>query len=51
MPQINVARDLQLSGDNAPRRRFGMLHGFSVALNFAQLVIAAYVLYRFLDLT
>jgi hypothetical protein len=48
MPRINAARDAQLQGDLQARRRFGRLHGVSVALNFVQLIGAGYVLYRFL---
>jgi hypothetical protein len=48
MPWINAARDKQLQGDAGAKRRFGRLHGFSVAVNFVQLFAAGYVLYRFL---
>jgi len=48
MPLINAARDKQLQGDVGAKRRFGLLHGFSVAMNFVQLFAAGYVLYRFL---
>ncbi len=48
MPRINTARDMQLQGIGEAKRRFSRLHGFSVALNFAQLIAAGYVLYRFL---
>jgi Domain of unknown function (DUF4149) len=48
MPQINAARDAQLKGQSDAKGRFGRLHGFSVALNFVQLIVAGYVLYRFL---
>ena len=48
IPRINAARDNQLQGDSGAMRRFGRLHGLSVALNFAQLVATGYVLYRFL---
>ena len=47
LPQINSTRDSQLAGDSAGRWHFATLHRFSVALNFAQFAIAAYVLYRF----
>jgi hypothetical protein len=50
MRQINEARDRQLSGEIAAHRRFGMLHGTSVALNFAQISIAGYVLSEFLNI-
>jgi hypothetical protein len=48
MPRINTARDMQLQGSEEAKRRFSRLHGISVALNFAQLIAAGYVLYRFL---
>ncbi|MBV1702942.1 MAG: DUF4149 domain-containing protein [Hyphomicrobiales bacterium] len=48
MPQINAARDEQLQGNAQAKGRFGRLHGFSVLLNFVQLIAAGYVLYRFL---
>jgi len=48
MPQINAARDEQLQGNSEAKRRFGRLHGISVALNLVQLIAAGYVLYRFL---
>jgi hypothetical protein len=47
MPRINAARERRAAGDGAAARRFGRLHGFSVLLNFVQLALAAYVLYRF----
>lgn len=37
MPAINRARDRQMAGDAGARRRFGMLHGASVMINFVQL--------------
>ena len=48
MPQINAAREARSRGDVEAKARFGRLHGISVALNFAQLIAAGYVLYRFL---
>jgi hypothetical protein len=48
MPQINAARDGQLLGSPEAKRRFGRLHGISVLLNLIQLIVAGYVLYRFL---
>jgi hypothetical protein len=48
MQQINATRDRQIQGEPAAKRRFGQLHGLSVALNLLQLVAAGYVLYRFL---
>jgi hypothetical protein len=50
MRQINEARDRQLSGEMAAHRRFSMLHGASVALNFIQIAIAGYVLSEFLNI-
>jgi hypothetical protein len=48
MPQINAAREARSQGVPEAKARFGRLHGISVALNFAQLIAAGYVLYRFL---
>lgn len=48
MPWINSARELRMQGDVEAKSRFARLHGASIALNFAQLIIAGYVLYRFL---
>lgn len=48
MPQINGARDRQMSGDTSARRRFGRLHGWSVVLNFLQLAAIGWVLAAFL---
>lgn len=48
MPRINAARDEQLQGNAEAKRRFGRLHGISVFLNFVQLIVAGYVLFRFL---
>lgn len=48
MPMINQARDAQLAGDEAAKRRFGQLHGLSVALNFVQLAAVIWVLARFI---
>jgi hypothetical protein len=47
MPQINAAREGRAAGDDAAARRFGRLHGVSVLLNFVQLALTGYVLYRF----
>lgn len=41
MPAINAARD---TGDKA---RFGRLHGLSVTINMVQIIMAGYVLSRF----
>ncbi len=43
MPQINRARDKSLSGDNAAKKRFGLLHGASVAINAVQIIAMAIV--------
>ncbi|MEO1458085.1 MAG: DUF4149 domain-containing protein, partial [Pseudomonadota bacterium] len=48
MPRINALRDRQLGGDAAAGRRFGQLHGLSVAINLAQMLAAAAVLTAFL---
>jgi len=48
MPQINAARDGRSLGSSDAKRRFARLHGISVGLNFIQLIVAGYVLYRFL---
>jgi hypothetical protein len=48
MPRIDAVRERRASGDRAAARRFGQLHGLSVLLNLMQLVLAAYVLHRFL---
>jgi hypothetical protein len=48
MPWINAVRDMQLRGIVEAKRRFSLLHGISVILNFIQLIAAGYVLYRFL---
>ena len=47
MPQINATRDMQLQGNAEAKKRFGRLHGLSVAVNFIQLIVSGYVLYRF----
>ncbi len=44
MPAINRARDRQIAGEAAARRRFGVLHGASVVLNLVQIVVLAAVL-------
>ena len=48
MPQINAARDAQLAGEAGAKRRFGLLHGWSVALNFLQLGAIGWALARLL---
>ncbi|MEM8630257.1 MAG: DUF4149 domain-containing protein [Pseudomonadota bacterium] len=46
MPRINRARDAQLAGDAAAKRRFGRLHGASVVLKFIQLGAIGWALVR-----
>lgn len=48
MPMINTARDQQLAGETVAKKRFAALHGASVAINFVQLGLVAWVLVRFL---
>lgn len=48
MPRINAARDDQLRGIAEAKKRFGRLHGISVALNLVQLIVAAIILHGFL---
>ncbi|MEM9248736.1 MAG: DUF4149 domain-containing protein [Pseudomonadota bacterium] len=48
MPMINDARDSQLAGENVAARRFALLHGGSVAINFVQLGLIGWALARFL---
>lgn len=45
--KINQARDNQLASASTSGRRFALLHSFSVALNFLQLIATGYVLSRF----
>ena len=45
MPQLNRWRDAELAGDQAAGRRFGLGHRASVAVNLAQMVAAAVVLF------
>jgi len=47
MPMINAARDAELAGEAQAKRRFKALHGASVAINFVQLALIAWVLARF----
>ena len=44
MPAVNAARDRELAGDPAAKRRFARLHGASVALNGAQALALVAVL-------
>jgi hypothetical protein len=48
MPRINAARDARLQGLTEAKGRFGRLHSLAVVLNFVQLMVAGYLLYRFL---
>ncbi|MEM9393493.1 MAG: DUF4149 domain-containing protein [Pseudomonadota bacterium] len=48
MPMINSARDAWTGGAAEAKRRFDMLHGLSVALNFVQMGLVAWALVRFL---
>lgn len=47
MPRINAYRDLELAGDASARRPFQRLHGLSVAINLAQMVLVALILVGF----
>ena len=44
MPKINAARDASLKGDAVAKRRFGTLHGASVAINLSQMVALAVII-------
>ncbi len=48
MPAINRATDTQLAGDSDGKRRFAVLHGLSVVLNFVQIGTVGWVIARFL---
>jgi len=39
VPQINKARDLQVSGDIASKKIFSRIHGLSVTINLIQMII------------
>ncbi len=39
VPQINKARDLQVSGDIASKKTFAKIHGLSVSINIIQMII------------
>ena len=39
VPKINTERDLQLSGDQTSKKNFAKLHGLSVSINIAQILI------------
>ena len=39
VPRINSERDLQLSGDVTSKKKFAKLHGLSVSINLAQILI------------
>jgi len=47
MPQINAASDLDPKTNTQARARFARLHGFSVLINFLQLIGTGYVLHGF----
>ncbi len=47
MPRINAYRDLELAGDATAQRPFARLHGLSVAINLAQIILVAVVLVAF----
>lgn len=47
MPMINRARDAELAGVEQAKGKFAALHGASVAINFVQLGLIAWVLIRF----
>ncbi len=47
MPRINAARDAQLAGVAGAKRRFDLLHGWSVVLNFLQLGAIGWVIAGF----
>jgi len=44
MPRINAASDASQSGDTGARARFGRLHGASVVINGAQMLLVVFVL-------
>ena len=39
VPQINKARDLQVSGDIYSKKTFSRIHGLSVSINLIQMII------------
>jgi hypothetical protein len=45
MPRLNAWRDAELKGDAAAGRKFSQGHKASVAINLAQMVVAALVLF------
>ena len=48
MPQINLASDGRAAGDAAAKKRFNLLHGASMAINFAQIAVVGTALAWFL---
>ena len=48
MGQINRASDDDAARKEGAKRRFDLLHGISISLQLFQIVIVAYVLYRFI---
>ena len=48
MPQINLASDGRAGGDAAAKKRFNLLHGASMAINFAQMAVVGTALAWFL---
>ncbi|QXM23565.1 DUF4149 domain-containing protein [Elioraea tepida] len=47
MPRINAYRDAELAGDEGAKKPFARLHGLSVAINLAQMLLVAAVLITF----
>tara|TARA_B100001250_G_scaffold142911_1_gene122288 strand:- start:1535 stop:1900 length:366 start_codon:yes stop_codon:yes gene_type:complete len=39
VPKINKERDLQISGEKNSKKNFAKLHGFSVFINLAQVIL------------
>lgn len=47
MPRINAYRDLELAGDHSAKKPFARLHGLSMVVNLAQMLLTAAVLVGF----
>jgi len=47
MPRINAYRDAELAGDRGAKKPFARLHGLSVVVNLAQMLLTAAVLIGF----
>ena len=47
MPRINAYRDAELAGDRGAKTPFARLHGLSVVVNLAQMLLTAAVLIGF----